>query len=221
MFLSCNQGTNNIKSHNIDKNIAFGIDVSEYQGEINWEKVTDQKKHPIEFVFIRSTMGKNRKDKKFQKNWRSAKEKGFIVGAYHYYDPNENSVAQAENYLKSTPLKSGDFIPVVDIESLGKKQSKERLLLGLKRWLDIVEKHYGVKPIIYTGHSFFKSHLLDYFAEYPLWIAAYSNKKRVDRLVVDAEIHQFSEKVRVPGINSNTVDGNDISREKLKDLVLK
>ncbi len=217
-LFSCKQE----KTHKVDKNIAFGIDVSQYQGVIDWKTVASQKKHPIEFVFIRATMGKNRKDKKFQYNWKEAKKNGFIVGAYHYYDPNEHSITQARNYLETaTVLKPGDFIPVVDIEQLGKRQSVARLRLGLRRWLTEIEKVYGVKPIIYTGHAFFKDHLLDEFKEYPLWVAAYSQERREDAIVQSSIIHQFSEKVTVPGIRENKVDGNDIRREHIQKLLLK
>lgn len=204
-----------------NSNILFGIDISENQGTIDWERVVSTNKHHIKFVFIRATMGKNRKDAKFQYNWNEAKKKGFIVGAYHYYDPNENSLRQAKNYLNSIRLQPGDFIPVVDIERLSRIQSKKRLRLGLQRWLNAVEARYGVRPIIYSGHSFFSDYLLKEFSEYPLWVAAYSDKKRVDPLVKDAAIHQFSEKIRIPGIKENTVDGNDIRIEKLNQLLIR
>ena len=62
---------------------VFGIDVSKYQGEIDWSQVGTH--HPIEFVFIRSTMWKNGKDV-FRRNWKGAQE-GFIRGAITIIDP--------------------------------------------------------------------------------------------------------------------------------------
>ena len=192
---------------------AFGIDVSQYNGDIDWVAVKNQEEHaPIEFVIIRSTMGDDRKDKKFQKNWENAREKGFVVGAYHYYDPNENSTLQAENYISTVNLVSGDIIPVLDIEKLSRVQSMDKLRIGLKNWLTIVEEHYGVAPMIYTGCTFYKDNLMNYeeFDGYPLWIAAYSEGRRTDTVVQMAEIHQFSEHVRVDGIPENWTDGNDV-----------
>ena len=96
---------------------VFGIDVSHHQGKINWSEV---KASPdsIKFVFIRSTMGVDGKDKRFQYNWRKAKAKGFICGAYHYYRPNENSTKQFNNYAASVKLHDDDFMPILDIPLL-------------------------------------------------------------------------------------------------------
>ncbi len=201
-----------------DKDVAFGIDISQYQGDINWSKVK-KAKHPIEFVIIRATMGANKKDEKFKDNLKNARDADYLVGAYHYYRPDEPSEEQAKNYLETINLQKGDFIPIVDLEKLSTVQSVAKLKSGLKNWLDIVEKEYGVKPMIYTGCSFYESYLAKEFAEYPLWVAAYSQCKRQDPTVRNSEIHQFAEKVPVKGIKGR-VDGNDIRREKLPSLVL-
>lgn len=187
----------------------FGIDISHYQGNINWEKVK-KSHHPIEFVIARSTMGKNGRDKKYLENVRNAREKGYVVGAYHYYRPNEHSADQAKNFIKHTKLYSGDIIPVLDIENLPKVQSKARLREGLKNWLRIVERQYGVKPMIYTSQTYWEDYLRGCgFDGYPLWIAAYSSHRRQDQTVKDAHMHQFTEQVRISGI-SYPVDGNDL-----------
>lgn len=199
--------------------VVFGIDVSNYQGRINWAKVKKDK-HKVKFVIIRSTMGDNRRDGKYYTNLAGARRQGFIVGAYHYYDPNENSVLQANNYLNTVKLKKDDIIPIVDLERLSRVQNKKNLKAGLKNWLKIVEKRYGVKPILYTGYDFYKSHLAKDFSRYPLWIAAYSYHKRKAKIVRESEIHQFSEKVTIFGIKGK-VDGNDIKIKKLPSLRLK
>jgi lysozyme len=131
---------------------AIGLDVSEYQGKISWSYVdTLEQKYPIHFVFIRATVGKDRVDHCFERNWEGAKVNKMIRGAYHYYRPNENSVAQAKLFIKTVALREGDLPPVLDIEKLPRNQSIDSLKVGLKRWLRIVESHYKVKPIIYTG----------------------------------------------------------------------
>ncbi len=199
--------------------VVFGIDVSNYQGRINWAKVKKDK-HRVRFVIIRSTMGDDRRDGKYYTNLAGARKQGFIVGAYHYYDPNENSTLQANNYLNTVKLKKGDIIPIVDLERLSSIQNQKKLKTGLKKWLKIVEKRYGVKPILYTGYSFYKNHLAKDFDQYPLWIAAYSNHKRKVKIVRESEIHQFSERITILGI-SGKVDGNDIKIKKLPSLRLK
>lgn len=209
----------NISEAESSSSALFGIDVSHYQGHINWPKVKTSK-HNVQFVLIRATMGSRRKDSLFERNCRGARKIGCIIGAYHYYDPNEPSAKQAANYLKAVKLQGGDIIPVVDLERLSKIQSTTDLKSGLKNWLDIVEKKYGVKPMIYTGYSFYQSYLAKDFAEYPLWVAAYSPKKKKSKIVVNSEIHQFSEKVKVPGIKGK-VDGNHMKKSKINSVILK
>lgn len=184
------------------ENRVFGLDVSQYQGQIEWEKAKIvEDTFQLQFVFIRATAGKDKLDSRFHENWKNAKEANFICGAYHYYRPNENSLLQAENFIKHVRLKKGDFPPVLDIENLPKVQSMDSLKVGLKRWLKKVENHYKIKPIIYSGEKYFNDFLDDEFKGYTFWIANYNF------FVEDCKDHwtfwQFTEKGSVPGINGN------------------
>ena len=185
---------------------SIGIDVSEYQGKISWSYVdTLEKKYPIHFVFIRATVGKDRKDRQFDTNWLGAKENKMIRGAYHYYRPNENSLEQAELFITTVRLQKGDLPPVLDIEKLPKNQSIANLKLGLKRWLKAVESHYGVKPIIYTGERYYDDFLKEEFSDYLFWIANYNFYR--EEIGTDWLFWQFTEKASIPGIKGN-VDVN-------------
>lgn len=185
------------------KNV-FGIDVSQYQGNINWSEVK-KSHHPIDFVFIRATMGADGIDTHFESNWNNAKNNNFTRGAYHYYRPHENSAAQFENFKAAVKLTQGDLIPVLDIEKES-KYGRENLRAGVLNWLKLAEEEYGVKPIIYTGLKFYEDVLKGHVDSYHLWIAAYSGKHRLTG--VEWTFHQFTEKVRVKGIKA-MVDGND------------
>ncbi len=77
---------------------------------------------------------------------------------------------------------------------------------GVRNWLSLAGEHYKIKPILYTGRDFYDQYLKGHVEGYPLWIAAYSGKKRIED--IDWAFHQFSDKVRVKGIQ-NSVDGND------------
>lgn len=185
---------------------SIGIDVSEYQGKINWSYVdTLEKKYPLHYVFIRATVGKDRKDYQFKRNWLGAKQNKMIRGAYHYYRPNENSLEQAELFIKTVSLQKGDLPPVLDIEKLPKNQSIANLKLGLKRWLQAVESHYGVKPIIYTGERYYDDFLKEEFSDYLFWIANYNLYR--EEIAEDWLFWQFTEKASIPGIKGN-VDVN-------------
>ncbi|REG98297.1 glycoside hydrolase family 25 protein [Flavobacterium aquicola] len=185
---------------------VVGIDVSEYQGKIRWSYVdTIEEKYPLQYVFVRATVGKDRPDRQFKRNWLGAKENKMIRGAYHYYRPNENSLEQAELFIKTVKLKKGDLPPVLDIEKLPKEQSIERLKIGLKRWLKAVELHYGVRPIIYTGEKYYDDFLKEEFSDYLFWIANYNFYR--EEIQDDWLFWQFTEKATVPGIDTK-VDVN-------------
>lgn len=196
----------------------IGIDVSEYQGTILWDSVRNiENNFPLRFVFVRSTVGQERADKKFAKNWKELEDRGFVRGAYHYYRPNENSTLQAELFIKHVTLKKGDFPPVLDIEQMPKKQSMAQLKVGLKNWLEIVEKHYGVKPIIYSGETYYKHFLKDDFPEYTFWIANYNFF--VENLKPDWRFWQFTEKGSASGIDGfvdiNVFNGTEAELQAL------
>ena len=185
---------------------SIGLDVSEYQGRIRWTYVdTLENKYPLHFVFIRATVGKDRKDRQFNRNWLGAKENKMIRGAYHYYRPNENSIEQAALFIKTVTLEKGDLPPVLDIEKLPKNQSVENLKLGLRRWLNAVESHYGVKPIIYTGERYYDDFLKEEFSDYLFWIANYNFYR--EEIAEDWLFWQFTEKASISGIKGN-VDVN-------------
>lgn len=185
---------------------SIGLDVSEYQGKISWSYVdTLEQKYPIDFVFIRATVGRDRKDFQFKRNWIGAKENKMIRGAYHYYRPNENSIEQADLFIKTVTLQKGDLPPVLDIEKLPKNQSLDSLKKGLKRWLLRVENHYKVRPIIYTGERYYSDFLKEEFDEYLFWIANYNFYR--EKIEDDWLFWQFTEKATVPGIRK-TVDVN-------------
>lgn len=188
------------------KDKIVGIDVSEYQGDILWDSVKDiEAAFPIRFVIVRSTAGKNRVDAKFHQNWKAVKNQKIIRGAYHYYRPNENSLEQAELFIKTVQLKKGDLPPILDIEKLPKNQSIDSLKVGLKRWLKRVEQHYGERPIIYSGESYYNDFLEEEFADYNFWIANYNFF--VENIKDEWLMWQFTEKGGVSGIKGN-VDVN-------------
>lgn len=182
------------------KDLTVGFDVSQYQGEIDWEEVDSvENKFPLKFVLIRATAGNDKKDIQFDKNWTEARKHHFIRGAYHYYRPNENSIEQAENFIKTVKLKKGDFPPVLDIEKLPKNQSIDSLKIGLRRWLKKVDEHYKVKPIIYTGERYYEDFLKEEFKGYTFWIANYNFF--VENIEDDWTFWQFTEKANLNGIN--------------------
>ena len=153
---------------------VHGIDISHYQGDINWKMLeqTRQGQFPVQFIFMKATEGGDYSDKRFVANFDSAKAHGFIRGAYHFYNPKTDVNKQADFFINSVKLEPGDLPPVLDIEKKGKDIPK--LQADLKHWLRRIENHYGVKPIIYASYKFKNRYLNDsVFNSYPYWIAHY------------------------------------------------
>jgi len=200
---------------------VFGIDVSEYQEVVVWKKLMHEE--APDFVLVRASAGNDYRDRYFTYNWRETGRSDVIRGAYHYYRPDENSISQAENFIRQVDLEVGDLPPILDIEDYSSVQSLSRMKTGLLRWLHMVEDHYGVKPIIYTYYKFYESHLKDdeRFNDYPLWLARYGHEGNYIQPGKDWLFWQYSKKGRVAGIHDD-VDLNVFfdDKEKLMELSL-
>ena len=152
-----------------------GIDISHYQEQIDWDALANAtlSGHKLSFVIMKATEGSTLADHYFEKHLQKAKDKGFVCGAYHFFIPNGKPEAQASFFISRVKLRKGDLPPVLDVEKCGRLSVSE-LQRDVRVWLDIVEKHYGVKPIIYANYSYTKKYFsTPEFASYPLWIAHY------------------------------------------------
>ncbi|MEI8052120.1 MAG: GH25 family lysozyme [Bacteroidota bacterium] len=196
-----------------------GIDVSRYQRNINWKMVKEMKKNnvQIKFTFIKATQGDDKVDAYFFRNWIGSEENGIIRGAYHYFIPEMDAADQARIFYQTVQLLPGDLPPVLDIEKINDLSDNE-LKIKIKNWLNIIQQHYGVKPIIYTNADFYEDHLYGSFEDYPLWIAHYSGSKN-PRVRRNWHFWQHNERGRVNGIRDfvdfNVFYGDSTAFEKL------
>ncbi len=197
----------------LNKYSVFGIDVSQYQADIDWEELV--KKQKIDFIIIRATAGKNKLDTKFKHNWKAVDKSEIIKGAYHYYRPDENSSQQAKFYIKNVDLQEGDLPPILDIEKYSRVQSVNSLKNGLLNWLKIVEAHYDITPMIYTYNKFYVSTLKadSRFDKYPVWIAWYNVNEDPNTVLTDWIFWQFTDKGILKGIEG-PVDINVFNGKK-------
>lgn len=198
-----------------------GIDVSKYQQRINWEAVKDMHAEDVKigFVFIKATEGLGNMDQQFRRNWKLAQEAGLPRGAYHFFLAPKSGAEQAENFIRRVALEKGDLPPVLDVEQTY-GVSTTKLRAEVKAFLDRVEAHYGVKPIIYTNVDFYNRHLKDEFDDYPLWVAHYLRKDR-PRIARNWAFWQYSETGRVSGIRGK-VDFNVFNGDStdFRDLLI-
>lgn len=148
-----------------------GVDVSHYQGEIDWKKLSGQN---IDFAFIKATEGSKYVDNQFESNWTKVQNTKLLFGAYHFFSFDSSGDDQAKNYISTVKLTNGMLPPVVDIEFYGDKQKnmpdKNKTVKELRTLLDRLQSYYGIKPIVYATMRSYNSYIKGEFDDYPLWI---------------------------------------------------
>jgi lysozyme len=185
-----------------DKYSIHGIDVSSYQGKIDWKMVKSMKEDDVQisFAIIKASEGIASIDPYFQRNWREAAKAGIVCGAYHYFRPQKSGDWQAKFFLQTVNFEPGDLPPVVDIEQLN-GIAPEKMRKELSDFLVHVEKKTKVKPIIYSGLTFYNDYLKGYYDEYPLWIAHYHKAELRINASANWLMWQHSDRARITGIN--------------------
>lgn len=188
-------------------NYVHGIDVSKYQGKINWEAVEQMQSKGIQlrFAICKVTEGTNLVDKKWERNHDKIRQTKLKLGTYHFFRPNYNAALQAKHFLRNYTYKKGDIPPALDVEVTGGK-NVETLQERCLEFLEIVEKETSVIPMIYTNVDFYEQYFSDKrFEKYPIWVAHYYEEKpRFDK---NWTFWQHSDQGTVNSI-SHTVDFN-------------
>ncbi len=154
-----------------DKYAVRGVDVSAYQGEIDWQTLSEQN---ISFAFIKATEGSGFVDKRFDYNFAQARGTDLAVGAYHFFSYDSEGRTQAEHFINTVDAFEGMLPPVIDLEFYGDKEKsppkREDVAVQLKTMLEMLEEHYGQKPIIYATEKSYELYLSGDYAEYDIWI---------------------------------------------------
>lgn len=178
-----------------------GIDVSKYQGNINWKKVAGD---GIQFAFCRATYGRII-DPYFYQNVQGASKNGIAVGAYHF--PTFKSTASAKkeaSYFVSvlSKAKGSLNLPVVLDLELTYGMNRAKLTAAALAFMETVEDA-GYTVILYSNENFLNDKInLSSFKGYDLWVANTINAVKLDHV-----IWQHSHKGKVSGI-SGSVDLN-------------
>ena len=186
-----------------------GIDVSWYQKKIDWETTARDKR--VTFVFIKATEGGKLQDPNYRYNIDNARRMGIKVGSYHFLRPETPARQQFDNFKARVKRHEQDLIPVIDIEDIpemGIRWKPQQARDVLKQMADLIESHYGCRPMIYTSNKFFTDYLGRAFADYPLFIARYGNVEPEPQNGASWTLWQFTKSGRVDGIDHNV----DLSR---------
>ena len=178
-----------------------GVDVSEYQGEVDWDRIKDQ---GISFAFIKATEGSKSKDKYFDRNFEKIKNMDMLLGVYHFFSFETEGEQQAQNYINTVGYVENDdsiFIPIIDVEyySYYKKAKpyKEWVIKELQTMLDDLENTYRIKPMIYTTMEFYTDYIDGNFSGYDIWIRDIVTKPSLENR--DWKFWQYTGKGKLDG----------------------
>jgi lysozyme len=206
---------------NLSGQLLDGIDVSHWQGDIQWSAV---KGHGIKFAIIKATEGHHYTDPHFATNWVKARNLGIVRGAYHYFRAQQNPTRQVDHFLNQMNLEPNDLPPALDIEeTFNTGASHQQWIDGMGTWLGTLESRTGRRPIMYSRASFLNTLPIPAdFRRYPLWVAHYGVQQPALPNVWDSwVIWQHVSTGHVAGIQGN-VDLNRFngSHSELLDFIL-
>lgn len=187
---------------------VFGIDVSKWQGDIDWDRVAAA---GVRYAFIRTSHGLLVLDEKFERNWAEARRVGILRGVYQYFSPGQDAQDQA-NYVLDQLAEhgQGELPPVIDVEETDGRRPPE-IVAAVGEWMDVMEPALGINPIIYSGRYFWQDNVgnSDAFSDHPLWHPQYTQAAcpNIASAWDDWLFWQHSSTGRVDGIRGN-VDMN-------------
>ena len=149
-----------------------GVDVSSYQGEINWQRLSEQ---DIDFAFIKATEGSGYSDESFESNLAEALKTKLYIGTYHFFSFDSSGVAQAENFINTVPKTSGMLAPVIDLEFYGdyykSPKDKDKVIPEVEAMAKALEEYYETEPILYVTCKSYMRYIKNTALEkYPIWI---------------------------------------------------
>jgi lysozyme len=164
-----------------------GLDVSKWQGKIDWSKVPAL---GVRWAVAKCTHGSTGVDSQFLNNREGIRASGISFGAYHWFLPAQDPIKQAQHFVETAgALQDGDIGLAVDFEE-AQGLTGTALLDPLVLHLREVTRLTGRRPLLYTGSWFWTQHVQNLdsaeCAAYPLWVAMYPSTRRDAREYRDA-----------------------------------
>jgi lysozyme len=193
-----------------DKAPVQGMDAARFQNEIDWRRVA---RSGIKFAFLKATEGGDLLDPSFRTNWRKSKRAGVARGAYHFYYFCTSPQVQARWFIRNVPKSRGALPPVLDMEwnplspTCQRRPNGATVRKEMKVWLDLVERHYGQRPLIYTTPGFYKDTGLSRLKGYEFWLRSTAKTPREAFPGQSWRFWQFTATGTIPGIDGD-VDRN-------------
>jgi len=176
-----------------------GVDVSSFQGEIDWPVLAGQ---DISFVYIKATEGSGSVDERFRANLAGATGTGLRVGAYHFFSFDSPGATQADNFIATVPVTPGMLPPAIDLEFYGEKKTNPPDVASVRGELGVLltrlHEHYGLRPVIYVPKDTFDLYIAGSFVDYGIWYADwFGTPKPADGR--EWTFWQYTSRMRLPG----------------------
>ena len=183
---------------------VHGIDVSRWQGQIDWHRVSGS---GVAFAFIKATEGGDVADPLFAHHWQGATAAGIPAGAYHFYYHCRGGAEQALWFLENAPPRAGTLPPVLDIEwtqsrNCPRRPDPETVRAEAQAFLDVVTAAWGKRPVIYTTVDFWTENEMWRLGGYPFWLRSVAGHPQDTYGQRHWTFWQYTGTGRVPGIAS-------------------
>ncbi|MEL7466621.1 MAG: GH25 family lysozyme [Pseudomonadota bacterium] len=175
-----------------------GIDVSHYQGDVDWDEVAGA---GVAFAYVKATEGMTGRDPAYARHRRGARAENLRVGAYHFFRPDDDPQKQADHFLSVVEVRAGDLPPALDLERADAEEAGEAFRDAALAWLKRVETATGCAPVVYASPVFWNSHLGADFASYRYWLAEYASKPNPPKTAPPWTFWQHSQRGQVPGVH--------------------
>lgn len=196
----------------------YGIDVSRYQGVIDWDAVGNDRN--VSYVYLKATEGASLVDVRYHYNLRGARSAGLRVGCYHFFSPTIDAETQFRNFVSVVKLEEQDLIPIIDVETVGRSNIK-RFRERLSKFLRMIEQHYGIRPIIYTSVNFYNKYLAGRYTEYKYMIARYGDVEPFLADDVEFVMWQFTANGRIDGIRGSVDRSRFMDGYHIGDILIR
>jgi len=195
---------------------VVGIDVSHWQGVIDWQQV---KASGVQFAFIKASEGTSFVDSKLRVNAASASAAGIKIGFYHYSHPTNDPIREVNHFLNTVKGLPCDLPLVLDLEE-HKGLSRLHITAFAEKWLEEIQRQTKKSPLLYTYTSFASSFLNPSLKKWPIWIAQYTKASSPNKSNIwdKWDIWQYTDSGTVAGIKGK-VDMNFMDRNYWNKLM--
>ncbi|MDO4190947.1 MAG: GH25 family lysozyme [Bacteroidales bacterium] len=176
-----------------------GIDFSDYTGKVNWTEVA--KDTNIQFVYLLATIGSDSINSAYQTYLSGARKTRLKAGAYHCMTSTATIDEQFQNFISHVPKDSIKLVPMLYVSEC-EYWTAEEVADSVKYFCDLLEAHYGKKPVIYALNAIYNRYLTPVFNDYALYIIKYSDVRPVIHGGNDGirMLWQYTNKGKIRGI---------------------